>query len=113
MKRINVFRFLLMTTLVSIMLITFTFASTYSTANTGTSQGYSVTARANWDYITGNFVSKGPHTINSKPANTLTQIYDLEYLLLHQTSNLRVTQYFRPAYYNTLGGNWTYGSSFE
>jgi len=35
-------------------------AATYSTSAVGESQGYNVTARANWEYETGYYNSKGP-----------------------------------------------------
>lgn len=87
-------------------------AAVYSTSNTGSSQGYTITARANWEYTTGEYTGKGSHTIDKKPSNTLFTVYSAEYLNTHESSKYSVTQYFRPVYYNTWGQITSYGSSF-
>lgn len=106
-------RTIMLSFLLCILLVSSVFAATYTTSRTGSSQGYSVTARAHWIYETGRYSSKGPHTVNSRPSNTLIRIHSLEYLLQHIDSDrYGVTQYFRPVYYDPVIDHTTYGSSF-
>lgn len=87
-------------------------ASSYTTSKNGSSQGYTITARAVWEYSTGLYAGKGTHSIVSKPSSTLTH-YDIEYVLTHVDSNrFTAHQYFRPVYFNLLLGTVTYGNNF-
>lgn len=106
-------RTIILSVLLCILLVSSVFAATYTTSRTGSSQGYSVTARAYWVYETGKYSSKGSHTVNSRPNNTLVTIHDLEYSLQHiDGDKYGVTQYFRPVYYNPLMDVTTYGNNF-
>lgn len=106
-------RVIVLSLLLCVLVISSVYAATYATSATGSSQGYTVTARAYWEYETGKYASKGSHTINNSPKNTITTIYNLEYLLSHvSTDRYYVTQYFRPVYYNPLTDYNTYGNSF-
>lgn len=87
-------------------------AAVYSTSAVGESQGYNVTARAYWEYETGCYSSKGPHTVNEKPRDSLLTKYSLDYVLTHIDTVYKVTQYFRPVYYNPLMNYTSYGDNF-
>ena len=88
-------------------------AATYSTSATESSQGFTVTARANWEYTTGKYASKGPHTLDSRPSNTPLVIHKINYILTHVDNDYKVTQYFKPNYYNPLMDTTSYGSNFD
>lgn len=105
-------RIIILSVLLCVLFVSNIYAATYSTSKTGSSQGYTVTARAYWVYETGKYSSKGPHTVNQKPSGGLT-VYDLEYVLSHVSNDrYTVTQYFRPVYYNPVMNHTTYGSNF-
>lgn len=87
-------------------------ASSYTTSKNGSSQGYTITARAVWEYSTGLYAGKGAHSIVSKPSAVITS-YDIEYLLTHVDSHRYTAhQYFRPVYIHLLVGTISYGNSF-
>jgi len=107
-KRVITFSALLFT-----LLLLYAQAAVYSTSAVESSQGYTVTARAYWEYDTGYYNSKGPHTVNVKPGDTLFTMHSLEYVLTHQDNVFKVTQYFRPVYYNPITDITTYGNNFS
>lgn len=78
-------------------------ATTYTTTKRQTTNGFTVTASAYWDYETGKYSTKGPHVVNDKPFHILYYI-DVEFLVQNITSDrYTVTQYFRPTYTNMNG----------
>ncbi|WP_415696895.1 hypothetical protein [Erysipelothrix inopinata] len=72
-------------------------------------QVYSVKARANWVYETGEYSSRGNHTVVQKPNNTLLNYYGISFTN-EVKSKYAVTQYFQPATRNNLSGFTSYGS---
>lgn len=72
-------------------------------------QVYSVKARANWVYETGEYSSRGNHTVVQKPSNTLLNYYGINFTN-EVNSKYAVTQYFQPVSRNNLSGFTSYGS---
>lgn len=98
--------------LLCVLLSSSLYAATYSTSRTVSDQDYEVKARANWVFHTGEYHSKGPHTILDKPFSFFT-VYELEYLNEHiDHDKYGVKQHFRPVYYNTILDTTTVGDDF-
>lgn len=95
----------------TVLLLGIVFSYTYSTSSTKVSQGFSVTARANWDATTGKFSSIGTYTVNSKPSSIGT-VYHIQYLNYNKVNDYKVFQNFQPKYYNVLFDRYTYGEAF-
>jgi len=55
---------------------------------------------------------KGHHTVNDKPKDSLFTLHSLEYAHTHIDTVYKVTQYFRPVYYNPLTDYRSYGEYF-
>lgn len=83
------------------------FAASKTTEKVGSvtwnSQNYSVKARANWIYETGEYSSRGNHTILQKPNSTLLNYYGINFTN-ETSSKYVVNQYFQPVIRNNLSG---------
>lgn len=66
-------------------------------------QVYSVKARANWVYETGEYSSRGNHTVIQKPNSTLLNYYGINFMN-EVSSKYEVKQYFQPVTRNYLSG---------
>lgn len=96
--------------LVSLILMsccTGVFAASKTTEKIGSvkwnNQVYSVKARANWVYETGEYSSRGNHTILQKPQSTLLNYYGINFTN-EVKSKYVVNQYFQPVTRNNLSG---------
>ncbi len=98
------------TCLVSLILLsccTGVFAASKTTEKIGSikwnDQVYSVKARANWIYETGEYSSRGNHTILQKPKSTLLNYYGITFTN-EVKSKYEVKQYFQPVTRNNFSG---------
>lgn len=88
-------KFITLAILFCMLIISSVNAATYATTKVGSKGEYSVRTTAYWDYETGKYSTRGPHTVISKPKNTYLTLYYMDFLTQHVDSDRHgVTHYF-------------------
>ena len=68
-------KFITLAILFCMLIISSVNAATYATTKVGSKGEYSVRTTAYWDYETGKYSTRGPHTVISKPKNSNLTLY--------------------------------------